>query len=70
MLKDDWKARPKIDDILQKSLPALAPQSPTISMFVPSLVAEIYDFLAGFYSWYVTLCGKVLIVFLVRIHAY
>ncbi|KAG0044558.1 hypothetical protein BGZ83_010233 [Gryganskiella cystojenkinii] len=50
MLSDDWKLRPKIDEILQKALPALAPQSPTISMFVPSLVAEIYDFLAGFYS--------------------
>ncbi|GJJ78952.1 WD repeat-containing protein 81 [Entomortierella parvispora] len=50
MLRENWESRPKIEDILQKALPALAPQSPTISMFVPSLVAEIYDFLAGFYS--------------------
>ncbi|KAF9140526.1 hypothetical protein BG015_001601 [Linnemannia schmuckeri] len=49
MLKSDWKTRPKIDAILQKSIPALSPQSPTIEMFVPSLIGEIYDFLSMFY---------------------
>lgn len=49
MLRSDWKARPKIDTILQKSIPALSPQSPTIEMFVPSLIGEIYDFLSMFY---------------------
>ncbi|KAG0200908.1 hypothetical protein BGX33_010720 [Mortierella sp. NVP41] len=49
MLKDDWKTRPKIDTILQKSIPALSPQSPTIEMFVPPLIGEIYDFLSMFY---------------------
>lgn len=51
MLKSDWKARPKIDSILQKSIPALSPQLPTIEMFVPSLIGEIYDFLSVFYVW-------------------
>lgn len=51
MLKSDWKTRPKIDTILQKSIPALSPQSPTIEMFVPSLIGEIYDFLSMFYVW-------------------
>ncbi|KAG0278237.1 hypothetical protein BGZ95_004434 [Linnemannia exigua] len=49
MLKNDWKTRPKIDAILQKSIPALSPQSPTIEMFIPSLIGEIYDFLSMFY---------------------
>ncbi|KAG0216715.1 WD repeat-containing protein 81, partial [Mortierella sp. GBA43] len=49
MLKEDWKSRPLIDDILQRSIPALSLQSPTISMFVPTLMAEIYEFLAMFY---------------------
>ncbi|KAF9904323.1 hypothetical protein EC991_002829 [Linnemannia zychae] len=49
MLKNDWKERPKIETILQKSIPALSLQSPTIEMFVPSLIGEIYDFLSMFY---------------------
>ncbi|KAG0299722.1 hypothetical protein BGZ98_009812 [Dissophora globulifera] len=50
MLDKEWKTRPKIDDILRKSIPALSLQSPTISMFVPTLIAEIYEFLAMFYT--------------------
>ncbi|KAK3827473.1 MAG: hypothetical protein J3Q66DRAFT_275023 [Benniella sp.] len=49
MLNKDWNSRPLMDDILQKSVPALSLQSPTISMFVPTLMAEIYEFLAMFY---------------------
>lgn len=55
MLKDDWRSRPRIDDILHKTIPALSSQSPNIAMFVPSLIAEIYEFLALFYTWYVPL---------------
>lgn len=55
MLKDDWRSRPRIDDILRKTIPALSSQSPNIAMFVPSLIAEIYEFLALFYTWYVPL---------------
>ncbi|KAG0090334.1 hypothetical protein BGZ93_009359 [Podila epicladia] len=50
MLKDDWRSRPRIDDILRKTIPALSSQSPNIAMFVPSLIAEIYEFLALFYT--------------------
>ncbi|KAI1318174.1 hypothetical protein EDD11_007057 [Mortierella claussenii] len=49
MLDRDWRSRPKIEDILQKSIPALSLQSPTIAMFVPTLITEIYEFLAMFY---------------------
>ncbi|ORZ09719.1 hypothetical protein BCR41DRAFT_309357 [Lobosporangium transversale] len=48
MLNNDWKSRPKIEDILRKSIPALSLQSPTISAFIPTLITEIYDFLAMF----------------------
>ncbi|KAI8599116.1 hypothetical protein EDD21DRAFT_308451 [Dissophora ornata] len=50
MLEEDWRSRPKIEDILRKSIPALSLQSPKISMFVPTLIAEIYEFLAMFYT--------------------
>ncbi|KAF9438628.1 WD repeat-containing protein 81 [Entomortierella beljakovae] len=50
MLEDNWKLRPKIEEILRKAIPALSLHSPTISMFVPSLVADIYEFLAMFYT--------------------
>ncbi|KAG0349061.1 hypothetical protein BG005_011205 [Podila minutissima] len=50
MLKDDWRSRPRIDDILRKTIPALSSQSPNIAMFVPSLIAEIYEFLSLFYT--------------------
>ncbi|KAG0198912.1 WD repeat-containing protein 81 [Mortierella sp. GBA30] len=49
MLNDGWRHRPKIGDILRKSIPALSRQSPTISMFVPTAVTEIYEFLSMFY---------------------
>ncbi|KAI7824731.1 hypothetical protein BC939DRAFT_140564 [Gamsiella multidivaricata] len=49
MLSSNWRLRPKIESILQKSIPALSFNSPTISMFVPTLIAEIYEFLAMFY---------------------
>lgn len=64
MLKNDWRSRPRIDDILRKTIPALSSQSPNIAMFVPCLIAEIYEFLALFYTWYVPLlftlysCGR------------
>ncbi|KAF9330286.1 hypothetical protein BG006_006743 [Podila minutissima] len=50
MLKDDWRSRPRIDDILRKTIPALSSQSPNIAMFVPNLIAEIYEFLSLFYT--------------------
>ncbi|KAG0015463.1 WD repeat-containing protein 81 [Podila clonocystis] len=50
MLKDDWRSRPRIDDVLRKTIPTLSSQSPSISMFVPILIAEIYEFLALFYT--------------------
>ncbi|KAF9194137.1 hypothetical protein BGZ50_006616 [Haplosporangium sp. Z 11] len=49
MLKDNWRLRPKIEDTLQTAILALAPQSPTISSFVPTPVTEIYEFLSMFY---------------------
>ncbi|KAF9430384.1 WD repeat-containing protein 81 [Podila epigama] len=50
MLKDNWKSRPKIDDILRKTIPTLSCQSPNIAMFVPTVIADIYDFLAMVYT--------------------
>ncbi|KAG0338601.1 WD repeat-containing protein 81, partial [Podila humilis] len=50
MLKNDWRSRPRIDDILRKTIPALSAQSPNIIMFAPSLIGEIYEFLALFYT--------------------
>ncbi|KAF9209893.1 WD repeat-containing protein 81 [Haplosporangium sp. Z 27] len=50
MLENNWRSRPKIDEILRKAIPALSVHSPTISMFVPALIADIYEFLAMFYT--------------------
>ncbi|KAG0240959.1 WD repeat-containing protein 81 [Actinomortierella wolfii] len=49
MLSPNWQSRPKIDDILQRSLPSISPNTPSISMFVPGVIGEIYEFLASFY---------------------
>ncbi|KAF9114439.1 hypothetical protein BGX27_010826 [Mortierella sp. AM989] len=49
MLDSNWRSRPKIEETLRKAIPALSTHSPTISMFVPALVADIYEFLAMFY---------------------
>ncbi|KAG0006087.1 WD repeat-containing protein 81 [Entomortierella chlamydospora] len=50
MLEDNWRLRPKIEEILRKAIPALSIRSPTISMFVPAPIADIYEFLAMFYT--------------------
>ncbi|KAF9174116.1 WD repeat-containing protein 81 [Mortierella sp. AD010] len=50
MLENSWRLRPKIEEILGKAIPALSIRSPTISMFVPAPIADIYEFLTMFYT--------------------
>ncbi|KAF9969340.1 WD repeat-containing protein 81, partial [Actinomortierella ambigua] len=49
MLSRNWRSRPTVDDLLQRSLRSISPDTPSISMFVPGVIGEIYDFLASFY---------------------